>query len=137
MKKEGRRVQRKKTFLVVCFSILGSSLWAQIAPAGVLKNSGLVVMGPEAKPVTLLHTVPLEECFDMREYLARNRAYIFSLPLNVFIDSYRSGYYGSYMANLGFFCKKELEIEKTTHLPLRFRLGSLQEVNRLEGKPGW
>jgi hypothetical protein len=39
-----------------------------------------------------------------------------------------------YTRNFGFFCKKELEFEKTAHIPLRFRLGSLQYCNYLEGK---
>jgi hypothetical protein len=39
-----------------------------------------------------------------------------------------------YIRHFGFFCQKELIIEKTTRIPLRFRLGSLDYVNHLEGK---
>lgn len=39
-----------------------------------------------------------------------------------------------YTANMGFFCKKELAIEKATKIPLRFRIGSLGYCNQLEGK---
>ncbi len=39
-----------------------------------------------------------------------------------------------YTQNLGFFCKKELAVEKYFKVPLRVRLGSVQQCDYLEGK---
>ena len=48
-------------------------------------------------------------------------------PLTVIPQDY-------YTQHFGIMCKKELAIEKATKIPFRFRLGSLQQCNYLEGK---
>lgn len=40
-----------------------------------------------------------------------------------------------YPNSLGFICRKELQLDKITPIPFRFRLGSLEYVNWLEQKP--
>ncbi len=39
-----------------------------------------------------------------------------------------------YTLHMGIICKKELAFEKLTKIPLRLRVGSLQQCNTLEGK---
>lgn len=39
-----------------------------------------------------------------------------------------------YSSNLAFFCKQELKFEKATKIPFKFRVGSVQQVDYLEGK---
>jgi hypothetical protein len=43
--------------------------------------------------------------------------------------------YYQFTVQQGVICRKEYQLEKRTGLPLRFRLGSLAYVDRLERKP--
>lgn len=38
------------------------------------------------------------------------------------------------MADLAFFCRLEVKLERATKMPVRFRLGDVQQVDYLEGK---
>jgi len=39
-----------------------------------------------------------------------------------------------YSSQLGFFCKQEIKFDKITKIPFRFRLGSVDQCDKLEGK---
>lgn len=48
-------------------------------------------------------------------------------PLRLIPENY-------YSTKLGFMCKKEIQLEKSTKIPLKLRLGSVEYVDKLEGK---
>jgi hypothetical protein len=139
-KKEGPTVQRKKTFLVVCLSILMVGTQAQqpgpdpvekIVPGHLVFTKMSFVFrlslpamagqymlaggtGSPTQPRPPFHVSDMAA-----DYLAAEPLYMGA---------------GSYYDQLGFFCKRELDIQKATHLPVFFRLGSLESCNKLEGK---
>ena len=139
-KKEGPTVQRKKTFLVVCLSILMVVAHGQTAaPAPVEKivpvrlplTKIALIPGMNFPPMAGLHMLPGGTASPTAPLPP------FHVPdVGAYYPAAEAAYMGtgSYYDQLGFFCKRELDIQKATHLPVFFRLGSLESCNKLEGK---
>jgi hypothetical protein len=149
IKKERWGMQRKKSFVVV-FALLVFALGSR-AQTGVVWGPVQDLPGvPQAMPLVPLAAQGISanaqtglaevewKRLDLNKLIGGNpppQPYYTpgstgSLP-GASVSSLADDYYS---CHFGFFCKKELEFEKTTHIPLRFRLGSLEQCNALEGK---
>ena len=116
-------VQRLSFFLVVFLIMFQGIIFGQINRIATKNNSAYLCIDPVKKfsgyqPGFSID--PLASTFV--------NVYPRKFLLNVTSASF-------YINNLGFFCKKELQFDKITTVPIRFRLGSLDYVNYLEQKP--
>jgi hypothetical protein len=120
-----KRAERKISFLVAFFLVLaGKNVFGQergllLKRSAYVHPLSFVGQGPRSSAKRLVVTV-LPGKYD---YL-----YMEAPGMQPLIPS------NLYYVQSGFFCKREWELERATHVPFRFRLGSLDYCNELEGK---
>jgi hypothetical protein len=137
------RQERLYFFLVVWFTMISFlNGWGQNISVIKLKKDFLNISYPGAPVAKLYPGLPLYEsqkCFLSSEEGEQKgvSAQIKQNPFKGFgwdIDGSYVQPPNIYYLQSGFFCKREWEFEKATHIPFRFRLGSLAECNAMEGK---
>jgi len=115
-------VQRIYKFLVVLsLLVICQKLHAQLSPLTVVPQ-----------PVVFMKLAAVKPIVKKASIVNKNLPRITPSPLSAPVSAGIATDY--YTQHFGFFCKKELQFEKATAIPLRLRLGSLDYVNRLEGK---
>ncbi len=116
------RIMNVKTnFLFFCMIFVGGTSFAQNNTEKLTVNPNLYSIKPVLKPVnTFYHKLNTTK---LAGPAITAKPFIIVSP-------------GYYTQNFGFFCKKELQLEKITKIPFRFRLGSVQQCDWMEGKAG-
>lgn len=138
-------LQRSVIILVVLSLVFHSEMVAQNEKR--IRNSQLgqsfigIQISNEPKIATqkgLLLKTPIDTCmlrdFELKKILQQGLDKgMISKEETLTTSAFLSPSY--YTSHLGFFCKRELQLDKITSVPIRFRLGSLEYVNYLEQKP--
>ena len=124
---------KKANFLFFCMIFVVSSVFSQISTAklGIDKNN--FNLTPYVKNSLQVSISSYLHNTDNKKKSTEKNIIAPVILLNPVTSSTISADF--YTQNFGFFCKRELQMEKVTKIPLRFRLGSLQYNDYLEGKP--
>lgn len=115
--------QRQISFVVVLFLMFSGKIFGQ-------ENMADISTPKLSKTATYITKMPYKTTFVSKYFLNDESAGSGKpiISLKIISPSF-------YSCNLGFICKKELQLEKVVVVPFRFRLGSLAYVNYLEQKP--
>lgn len=125
-KKKGKAMKAELLrFFLLCALLAGLArpLSAQAQPAG-FGGVGLKVK-PGSLPLPRLSPLSVRVFPPFSNSLPGRKTELRAMPEISADYSYQ---------NLGIFCKWEVQLEKKARIPVRFRLGEVQYVDRLEGK---
>ena len=123
---------KKAKILIFCMIFVAGSAFCQDQAGKMLFDKDAFYTKPviqKAKKINIYNFFHSPGNKKQPQPKVNNQADLFLSPVSCSVISA-----DFYTRNFGFFCKKELQFEKATRIPLRFRLGSLQYNDYLEGK---
>jgi len=104
-------VNKKAKIILFCMAFVGSNVFSQ----------------PQENPPIKIQQLSLSKRLTVQINSNLSLPQIFPTSMQVISPNH-------YTDRLGYFCKQEIKFEKSTRVPLRFRLGSVADCDRLEGK---
>jgi hypothetical protein len=104
-------VNKKAKIILFCMAFVGSNVFSQ----------------PLENPPIKIQQLSLSKRLTVQINSNLSLPQLFPTSMQVISPNY-------YTDRLGYFCKQEIKFEKSTRVPLRFRLGSVADCDRLEGK---
>jgi hypothetical protein len=115
-------MNEKVKILFFCMIFVGTSALAQKSTSFITINKAYFVAQKKQNSSWVKPTAAIK---------TRTTGPVFSINQPISFSIINSNFYTQ---NFGFFCKKELQIEKVIKIPLKFRLGSVQQCDWMEGK---
>jgi hypothetical protein len=104
-------VYKKANFLFFCMIFVATQIFSQKLQQ---QNGIFTLLQTPVKPVPV-------------SFLLNKNIVTAAKPMPLLSCNY-------YATQLGFFCKQEMKFEKVVKIPFKFRMGSVEDCDRLEGK---